>query len=1203
MKKLFMFLMAAILFVGIAACGGETTTETTATTQTTQTTQTTTTTTETTTENTLPVLFGVEDALVYVGDTFDPLAGVMAMDAEDGNLTASIVQTGTLDLNTAGDYTLTYTITDSSGGETVATRVISVLALDLVYPSGVYNFKFETADLRHTFMAAAEKYLMNNMYGGVPLFANGGFNVYSSRLQLPVSEFVAVMGFGTAFSTMSADDSTVLMDDGQPGNAGEYTYRTTISTNPGTWNQWLYDTSTDSDLMGVYMDALYTYQFNDDKTGYEVVPSMAASDPTPIDSRETETGKTVSTTWQITLRDDLEWYYHDDTDVSGLAAGHEVIDANDFVDTFKLALDEQWFRAISGGGDFITSSNKIKNAQAYVDGNADWADVGIKKINDLTFEFEFVDEQSDWNVRYFLSSFVMTPINIELYNSLQDGANNSYGTSNTTIAYHGAYYVDYFEADKILRYEKNPEYHTANEYFFTGYTFSVIEDSDVRFQEFVAGKLEAASIPTQYYDAYKNYPGIKQVPGATTFRLMINGLGDTTNQQDEFPGSDYEPEPLLANDDFKMAMFFAIDRQKLAEQVLKTSTTQMYLFTDAYLVEAELGVPYRQTSQGQTVGEGLSPSTFGYNKDAAEAYWEAAIAQLVEDGEYEPGTQTNYTVIELGFNIFSGSIAQALLGDYIKTTFESTFVSYEHNIKVNVTVSPKDFPGIYYDYMMVGEFDLSIGGISGSTLDAASFLDVFADDNRGGFTLNWGIDTSTANIEVLYETVDGVRHLEMWSYNAIVSALNGTVYIEDGAEAVVPFARIDDTTPYGVEFTIEEFSNPDYTNITYTVQEYNDVDGNYYDLAGYVDLVPTAAVVTVTGLDSYYDGNLPNGDYVYKGDYRIKVTYEVVSSGEVGSSLSSWFPTNTLIGPSVIGGYSKTELIGLGNPDYYGWAGVTATPTAFYIEFTLDVDTTGVYDSLEVYTDENVEITDTLTIDDTDLLAVSIEGLEASSTYFIKWILDDGTFEYYELVTSAIAKFNSLTAPTAPSISMLASYTMSGVTLSSADGITRTITSARVLDATKAVVTGATVDDSSLAAVVVSGLIANSTYYVEFTYDTGEVQNLKIKTADPLFETMYVENFAGDMVVDESKITTTPTSIEIDLSIYSDGVTTLTLTGITVIKAIDDSEVTTAVVDFSDLSQTSITGLEAFTKYYVEFEFSDGSTSVFEIDTALAPLS
>ncbi|MCK7487236.1 MAG: hypothetical protein MZU97_18290 [Bacillus subtilis] len=73
-----------------------------------------------------------------------------------------------------------------------------------------------------------------------------------------------------------------------------------------------------------------------------------------------------------------------------------------------------------------------------------------------------------------------------------------------------------------------------------------------------------------------------------------------------------------------------------------------------------------------------------------------------------------------------------------------------------MTVVPRDFPGIYYNYMMIGEFDISIGGISGSTLDAASFLDVFSSDNRGGFTLNWGIDTSIAEVPVRYTDAGGV---------------------------------------------------------------------------------------------------------------------------------------------------------------------------------------------------------------------------------------------------------------------------------------------------------------------------------------------------------------------------------------------------------------------------------------------------------------
>ena len=726
--------------------------------------------------NTLPEITGVEDALIYLEDDFVLLDGVTATDAEDGDLTTEIMVSGTVNNLVTGSYTVTYTVYDSDGFMVQVTRVVTVDELDLVYPTGFFNYKFASTELRHTFMAAAEKYLLTTMDAGVPLFANGGFVLYSSRLQLPVEEFVAVMQYGPAFGTMSADDSTVTMYDGTTGNAGEFTYRTTLAQNPTTFQQWIYDDSTSATVIGQFMDALYVYKFNADKTGYEVVPSMASSNPVPQNVTTTETGKEVATIWQIPLRTDLEWFFHPDIDTSALPAGYEVLDANDFVDTYKKGLDKNWFRAFSGGENLLDPQREKVGAPDYVDGLTTWDQVGIRLVDNNTIEFEFVNEMSDWNVRYWLSSFVMTPLNLELYDALEptNGDPNPYGTSATTIAAHGPYYMDYYEADKVVIYKENPVYHSPDEYFYTGYTYSIIEDSGNRFQEFLQGKLESVGLPTEYYDDYKDHPGIKQIPGATTFRMMINGTGDVTTQQELFPGSTWVPEPLLANQNFKRAMYFAIDRQKLAEQVLKTSTTNMFLFSDLYLVDAELGVPYRSTPQGVSVGEGLSPSTHGYNADAATAYWLLAIEELLAEGAYTAGANAfNPTIIELDFNIFSGSQGQVLMGDYIKTQFESLFHDYNNHIKVEITVVPKEFPSIYYDYMMIGEFDLSIGGISGSQLDAASFLDTYSADNRSGFTLNWGIDTSMAEIEVDYVTFDGVRPLDMGSFASIASVLNG----------------------------------------------------------------------------------------------------------------------------------------------------------------------------------------------------------------------------------------------------------------------------------------------------------------------------------------------------------------------------------------------------------------------------------------------
>ena len=73
-----------------------------------------------------PVINGAEDKTIKVGESFDERAGVTAYDEEDGNLTNKIVINGSVNTNKAGEYTLTYKVTDSDGNTTTATRKITV---------------------------------------------------------------------------------------------------------------------------------------------------------------------------------------------------------------------------------------------------------------------------------------------------------------------------------------------------------------------------------------------------------------------------------------------------------------------------------------------------------------------------------------------------------------------------------------------------------------------------------------------------------------------------------------------------------------------------------------------------------------------------------------------------------------------------------------------------------------------------------------------------------------------------------------------------------------------------------------------------------------------------------------------------------------------------------------------------------------------
>ena len=53
--------------------------------------------------------------------------GVEAHDVRDGNITSDVVVSGTVDVNTTGTYTLTYTVSDAAGNEASLTRTVNVV--------------------------------------------------------------------------------------------------------------------------------------------------------------------------------------------------------------------------------------------------------------------------------------------------------------------------------------------------------------------------------------------------------------------------------------------------------------------------------------------------------------------------------------------------------------------------------------------------------------------------------------------------------------------------------------------------------------------------------------------------------------------------------------------------------------------------------------------------------------------------------------------------------------------------------------------------------------------------------------------------------------------------------------------------------------------------------------------------------------------
>ncbi len=69
-----------------------------------------------------------------VGDQFDPMSGVSALDAVDGDLTRKVVVSGTVDTSVAGVSVLQYSVTDAAGNTATASRSVTVKAVVVPTP-------------------------------------------------------------------------------------------------------------------------------------------------------------------------------------------------------------------------------------------------------------------------------------------------------------------------------------------------------------------------------------------------------------------------------------------------------------------------------------------------------------------------------------------------------------------------------------------------------------------------------------------------------------------------------------------------------------------------------------------------------------------------------------------------------------------------------------------------------------------------------------------------------------------------------------------------------------------------------------------------------------------------------------------------------------------------------------------------------------
>ena len=203
----------------------------------------------------------------------------------------------------------------------------------------------------------------------------------------------------------------------------DYTYNTYTSTFGSSWNPHTYQTASDSTVLDYTTVGFYTFDYNETKDGFVVVPEMAAAMPLDVTTEYVGeewgiTEEDTSRAWLIELRDDLTW--EDGTPIT----------AHDFVASADRLLDPA---AINYRADQLYSGDLV-----LVNAKARFYSGRTATVPSET-AFDYTEEVLDELV------FTIGPADVECFVRTWQGFPASYDVAKTVtwlLANYGKYFAD-----------------------------------------------------------------------------------------------------------------------------------------------------------------------------------------------------------------------------------------------------------------------------------------------------------------------------------------------------------------------------------------------------------------------------------------------------------------------------------------------------------------------------------------------------------------------------------------------------------------------------------------------------------------------------------------------------------------------------------------------------------------------------------------
>ncbi len=373
----------------------------------------------------------------------------------------------------------------------------------------------------------------------------------------------------------------------------------TDTMNPGNAN------SNDSVFMIQCLARLYRNWYDESMINVRAFgPELAASEPVQTDSE--------GCVWEIPVREDACW------------ADGKAITADTFLYSFRMAASPL---LKNRAADYFNTNFEVKGLMTYVQGGCGWEEVGLKVLPGNKLQLTTVHPTTALMVMKTFSTNQMCPVDPELYEAClsQDGTVCSYGTSVETANFCGAFLCDKWEKGSVMVMKKNPRYLYADRVKLS--EIDCLETGDATMEMYMRGEVDWVIVDNAEAAAYQDSPDFFSSPYRRIYFLEING-GTTYYESENGQlkevrrcGVQELPDPILADLNFRKALWYAIDRETIAKRVACTPANFFIPYTSMLGIDGT--VRFRDTEAAKAYTQPMSAS---YDPELALSYLDKALA-------------------------------------------------------------------------------------------------------------------------------------------------------------------------------------------------------------------------------------------------------------------------------------------------------------------------------------------------------------------------------------------------------------------------------------------------------------------------------------------------------------------------------------------------------------------------------------------------